>query len=299
MDSARPRPVVAVMPDDVEFDEEVQAALACGFPVCRFHLDATSARIVQWLGTDVDVAGALGIFRGYMLSRQRRKFLHESLEALGVNLLVTPSQYENAHFFPATYATLASLSPRACWQPVESSTTSPEIFQTTLREVESWGCRYVLLKDYVKSAKAHGTRFMQVPVDDELPDTACDFVHARGARFNEGVVFKEYVELARYPGRGDYTTNEWRLWFIQQELVEISPNSFQVEDEVEPVPVDVLQQVTSMAQSIDNPYITIDVAETVSGTWMILEAGDAGVSGLAPNQEPEQHWAYLRKYFHN
>lgn len=48
-----------------------------------------------------------------------------------------PSQYENAHFFPATYATLASLSPRACWQPVESSTTSPEIFQTTLREVES------------------------------------------------------------------------------------------------------------------------------------------------------------------
>ena len=29
--------------------------------------------------------------------------------------------------------------------------------------------------------------FMQVPVDDELPDTACDFVHARGARFNEGV----------------------------------------------------------------------------------------------------------------
>lgn len=48
-----------------------------------------------------------------------------------------PSQYENAHFFPATYATLASLSPRACWQPVESSTTSPEIFQTMLREVES------------------------------------------------------------------------------------------------------------------------------------------------------------------
>lgn len=31
--------------------QEVQAALACGFPVCRFHLDATSARIVQWLWT--------------------------------------------------------------------------------------------------------------------------------------------------------------------------------------------------------------------------------------------------------
>lgn len=29
---------------------------------------------------------------------------------------------------------------------------------------------------------------MQVPVDDELPDVAVDFVAARGARFNEGEV---------------------------------------------------------------------------------------------------------------
>ena len=28
--------------------------------------------------------------------------------------------------------------------------------------------------------------FMQVPVDDDLPEVACDFVQARGARFNEG-----------------------------------------------------------------------------------------------------------------
>ena len=27
---------------------------------------------------------------------------------------------------------------------------------------------------------------MQVPVDDDLPEVACDFVQARGARFNEG-----------------------------------------------------------------------------------------------------------------
>ena len=28
--------------------------------------------------------------------------------------------------------------------------------------------------------------FMQVPVDDDLPEVACDFVKARGARFIEG-----------------------------------------------------------------------------------------------------------------
>ena len=30
---------------------------------------------------------------------------------------------------------------------------------------------------------------MQVPVDDDLPEVACDFVQARGARFNEGRPF--------------------------------------------------------------------------------------------------------------
>lgn len=40
-------------------------------------------------------------------------------------------------------------------------------------------------------------------MDDELPDTACDFVHARGARFNEGVggvVFFE--EMGRWSSKG-------------------------------------------------------------------------------------------------
>ena len=57
-----------------------------------------------------------------------------------------------------------------------------------------------------------------------------------------GVVFKEYVELVkpgiasskkqlvafrRYPSRTGYTTNEWRLWFVCKELLQVSANSFQ------------------------------------------------------------------------
>eukprot|EP00435_Cladocopium_sp_Y103_P052766 s1352_g16.t1 len=138
---------------------------------------------------------------------------------------------------------------------------------------------------------------MQVPVDDELPEVAMDFVKARGARFNEGVVFKEYVELVRYPGRGEFTTNEWRLWFMHQNLVEITANSFQEVEQVEVLPEEVLQQVKEMAKHIQSPYFTIDLAETDSGAWIILEAGDGGVSGLATSQDPQEHWKYLHKYF--
>ena len=39
-------------------------------------------------------------------------------------------------------------------------------------------------------------------------------VHSGPSAVPAGVVFKEYVDLARYPARGEPTTNEWRLWFL-------------------------------------------------------------------------------------
>eukprot|EP00435_Cladocopium_sp_Y103_P053532 s1352_g17.t1 len=159
-DGAMPE-TVAVMPDDVEFDEEAHAAVQSGFRVARYRLEETVS-IVQWLPVSGDVGGPpvpepplRGLLRGYMLSRQRRQFLHESLAAAGVELLVTPSDYENVHFFPASYAALAPLSPRAVWCPVDvTSDVAPGLFEECLEEVKGWGCRYVVLKDYVKSAKA-------------------------------------------------------------------------------------------------------------------------------------------------
>lgn len=69
------------------------------------------------------------------------------------------------------------------------------------------------------------------------------------------MVFKEYVDLVRYPGRGEASTNEaqlcflhamhlgpdpvgrlaprhlaakeWRLWFLGGNLMEVTANSFQ------------------------------------------------------------------------
>lgn len=175
-----------------------------------------------------------------------------------------------------------------------SSEPRAELFQEAVAVVQSWNCRYVVLKDYVKSAKAQGSRFLQVPVDEDLAEVAMDFVRARGERFNEGVVFKEYVELMRYAGRAGYTTNEWRLWFMCQQLVKVAANSFQ--EEADEPPKEVLEQVTEMAQSIDSPYFTIDLAETSTG-WTILEAGDGSVSGLGVYEDPAEHWQLLAAHF--
>ncbi|CAK9024306.1 unnamed protein product [Durusdinium trenchii] len=283
---------VALMPEDPEFDEEAQATHSSGWAVQRLRF-AHEAQLSP--GFDAPPAPTRAVFRGFMLSRQRRAFLHESLMAQGLELVVSPSQYSNAHFFPSTYDALRALAPRATWQPVDlSSEPRAELFQEAVAVVQSWNCRYVVLKDYVKSAKAQGSRFLQVPVDEDLAEVAMDFVRARGERFNEGVVFKEYVELMRYAGRAGYTTNEWRLWFMCQQLVKVAANSFQ--EEADEPPKEVLEQVTEMAQSIDSPYFTIDLAETSTG-WTILEAGDGSVSGLGVYEDPAEHWQLLAAHF--
>lgn len=283
------RRVLAVMPTHSEFDEEAVAAAAAGLPVARFTLtnEVTLAGLPEKGPGDPFV----GIFRGFMLSKQRRQFLHDKLRGLGVE----PAEYAAAHLFPATFAALRPLSPRAEWVSVDPKRVQPANFAEVVQSVSGWGCPYVLLKDFVKSAKAHGQRFMKVPVDGDLSELACDFVAARGSQFNEGVVFKEYVDLVRYPARGEPTTNEWRLWFMQGLLVEASPNSFQGDAAVPP-PEALLAEVAKMAKCIPNPYITIDVAEAETG-WIVLEAGDGGVSGPAPGQDLRHHWQLLAAHF--
>ena len=73
--------------------------------------------------------------------------------------MVTPEQYSHAHFFPLSYAAFAELSPRAVWLPTDGR---PESFQEAVEVVRAWNCKYVVLKDYVKSAKAHGDRALHL-----------------------------------------------------------------------------------------------------------------------------------------
>ena len=118
-----------------------------------------------------------------LLSQKAARFLHDELLKQGIELLIKPEQYSHAHFFPETYELLQALSPRAVWLKTDGR---PESFAEVVEVVKAWGCDYVVLKDYVKSAKAHGERFMQVPVDGDLCEMASEFVAARGSKFNEG-----------------------------------------------------------------------------------------------------------------
>jgi len=149
-----------------------------------------------------------------------------------------------------------------------------------------------MLKDYIKSVKEQA-RFFKVPVE-EAAEAACELVHARGLRFERGVVFKQWVQLALYPGKQTSAgaPNEWRLWFCRGELLSMHPNSFQ-SDAAPPPPAASVAAAARAAAGLDSPFLAVDLAEREDGEWICLESNDGGASGPAPEQDLVEFWRRL------
>ena len=148
-----------------------------------------------------------------------------------------------------------------------------------------------MLKDYIKSVKEQG-RFFKVPVE-EAAELACELVHARGNRFERGIVFKQWVQLAFYPGKQTMATpNEWRLWFCGSEMLSMHPNSFQGDAAPSP-PAEAMTAAVHAAAKLDSPFVAIDLAEREDGEWICLESNDGGASGPAPEQDLVEFWRTL------
>lgn len=284
--------LVALLPTHSEFDTEALAAER-HLPVLRFTFLETVVLERPPLALQ-----CRAVHRGFMLSAERYRIFHDALAEIGIHLVVTPKEYERAHYYPNVYPALRNISPNAVWVAVESpQTVCAERFKDAVQIIEGWpDCRFVLLKDFVKSPKDSTQRFMKAEVGPELTELACELVAVRGVRFNRGVVFKEWMPLVNYMARRGPVTNEWRLFFMCGKLVSMDPNSFQDGTCCSQPPDEIIAAVCEAVMQIGSPYMTVDLAEG-EDRWFALEAGDGGVSGPAPWQDIELHWASLVKYF--
>ena len=143
-----------------------------------------------------------------------------------------------------------------------------------------------MVKDYVKSVK--GTRFpvsFHTPVSQERMDGIVkEFVKLRGDLFTVGIVCKEYVDLAHYGG----ATNEWRAFYLDRNLLNVCRNSNQPTNVAKPP-----EELVLACSNLGSPYYTVDFAERVDGTWIVVETGDGQVSGLAAAQDPVIYYQVL------
>jgi len=143
-----------------------------------------------------------------------------------------------------------------------------------------------MVKDSVKSVK--GTEFPsyfdQTTTQDEFDEWMKVFYKYRGDLLTGNICIKEYLDLKKYAG----ATNEFRVFYANHQVISVSRNSNQPSYTAEP-PVELIQKYSEL----QSPFYTVDYAELADGRWIIIEAGDGGVSGLSPGQEMESYFRAL------
>ena len=147
-----------------------------------------------------------------------------------------------------------------------------------------------MVKDFVKSVK--GTDFPKcISTDiseDEFKSLIRQFLSYRGNLYTGGICIKEFLELKRYREK----TNEYRVFYCNNQAVTISRNSGQPEYFPEPP-----EALIEKYSALNSPFYTVDYAEISDGTWKIIEAGDGQVSGLSDFQDAKIFYKMLMIVF--
>lgn len=219
------------------------------------------------------------MLRGWMFNGNQYKDFYEKLQARNINLITTPEQYCQMHLFPRTYNIITEDTPGILVYPENERNVD-------LQEIKNKFERF-MIKDYVKSEK--GT---DIPKYFDKQTSVEDFFYwldvfkqYRGKLFTGGICIKEYVDLKKY---GE-NTNEWRVFYLNGNVLSVSRNSGQKDFAAE-----VPKSLVAKYRNLPSPFYTVDYGELSDGSWKILEVGDGQVSGLSDNQDAKAFFRGIR-----
>lgn len=122
---------------------------------------------------------------------------------------------------------------------------------------------------------------------------ATRFIEVQGDSLVGGLVFREFVQLealTRHSKSGMPLTKEFRVFFLDGRPVVTA--EYWDEGEYASVlpPPDLFHDVAARVQS---RFFTMDVARRVDGRWIIMELGDAQVSGIPARVEASRFYEAL------
>ena len=225
-----------------------------------------------------DAATGLCIYRGWMLTPVQYKELYDSLLAKGITLINSPEQYNACHLFSNVYDSIEQFTPK-CLFFAQGTVIDWALVNKTFKRF--------MVKDYVKSVKGSDfPAYFETPVDPaEMDRRINEFIELRGDLFTGGIALKEFVELKKYGN----TTNEHRVFYIYGNKLSIGQNSDQLEG------CGHGPDIVPGIGALKSNYYTVDFAELLDGTSIVIETGDGQVSGLPPGQDMFMYYYALSK----
>ena len=224
--------------------------------------------------------GRTWIYRGWMLSEDEYTALYDAMNERGETLLVDPDAFANATYAPRYIPLLGEHTAPARWTEDEDTGVAWEL-------ACELGPPPWIVKDHVKSAKEEWHRACFVPEGADRADfrAICDrLLELRGDRFERGFVIKKWLELATLRGvtpERRAVTDEHRLVFVFGRLVAHAPY-YDADDAALEDPA----RFAFIADRIDSPFFTADVARLRDGGWTIIEINDGGCSSFPEQLDP-------------
>ena len=254
---------------DYEFQSEYKSISILGFKIYLYDHDEFVSNGNFISNFNFSDKSDFVILRSWMLKKDQYSNLWNVLNKHGFTMINTPIQYLNCHYYPNVHNKIEKYSPPSVW--FEDLSNENCILMRNMIDGD------VIIKDYVKSEKESEDIFIleKEVLNENLIQRVHKFKESRGKLFNEGIVFKKKLNLKKYGNK----TNEFRLFYLYHKLISISQNS-----ELGFGNVPNIDFLTTIVDTIDSNFFTIDLAELEDDSWAILECGDGSVSGLSPNQ---------------
>lgn len=232
------------------------------------------------------------VYRGWMLKPDVYAQFFAALKAKNLVLINSPQAYRHCHYLPESLPIIKDHTPATVTVKLDGGFDLEQIMPM----LASFGDKPLVLKDYVKSRKHEWAEacFIRSASDKRAVErTVNRFVELQGEDLNEGLVFREFVEfqsLGTHPKSGMPLTKEFRLIFLDGELID----AFAYWDEGDYGDTGLPEGLFgAIARRVESRFFTMDVAQRVDGEWMIVELGDAQVAGLPDNADAAKFYQSL------
>lgn len=229
------------LPDDI-FEEEYYFAKKQHIPCLLLHPESTVTGKYQFSGTfkpDIPV-----IWRGWMLNTEEYRQLHRAVALHGGTMLSSVDDYIRNHHITGWYERCREFTPETVITSADAN------FDELICDLR-WPAYFV--KDYVKSLTTNRGSIAENA--DEIREIIKLIAHYRGEI--EGGVCLRHIEY--------FIDNTERRYFILNKVVYSADNN-------------IPRIVYDIADKINTPFFSADIAENTEGELRLIEIGDGQVS---------------------
>lgn len=281
---------------DPHFEAEYAAAQEAGFETSLISVDDILGSS-PYLAVRQLEEGQCGIYRGWMLPVDGYAKLCDEARARGFEFLTSPENYRWAHWLPESYPSLVGKTPVSVWR-AQAEGLEDEALLALLAKL---GPGPALVKDYVKSRKHEWLEACYIPETADTPHALKvirRFLELQDDDVQGGVVLRRFVPLHalgyEHDASGIPLFREFRLFYFAGKRVLAAPywdaKLYETED-LE----DAFASFDALAREMPSPFFTMDVAQSTTGQWLVIEVGDGQVSGIPDGFEPLEFYRRLKE----